>query len=384
MTFDWIDNPLIDPEFATARPWRDGLAPASMEAARQAIAAWSGYAPTPLRQLDDLAAELDLGGIAYKDESERFGLGSFKALGGAYAVQRLVAEGGGVPLTVTCATDGNHGRSVAWGARQFGASAVILIHAEVSVERARAIEAFGARVVRIDGNYDDSVRAAQRMADENGWTVVSDTSYAGYEDIPCLVMQGYTVMAHEALTQMAETGDRPSHVFLQCGVGGLAAAVIAQTAEFVSTAPPSFVAVEPEQAACVFESLRHRAPHAVTGDLATMMAGLSCGEVSAVAWRTLAPALRGAMTVAEEMIPDAMRKLADGSWSGYPVVAGESGVAGLCGLVAAARNDRLRAHLGLGRDSHVLVYGTEGATDAALYEDIVGRDPRSVAGGSSG
>lgn len=350
--------------------------------ARQEIAVWPGYEPTPLRSLDFLANELGLGEIAYKDESGRFGLGSFKALGGAYAVQRLVAKANGVPLTVTCATDGNHGRSVAWGAQQFGASAVILVHADVSAERARAIEAYGARVVRVDGNYDDSVREAQRMADEFGWTVVSDTSYPGYEDIPGLVMLGYTVMAHEAVSQMAEAGKGPSHVFLQCGVGGLAAAVIAQVSELLAPQLPEYVAVEPEQAACVLASLRARAPATVGGDLATMMAGLSCGEVSAVGWRTLAPSLAGAMTVPEAMVPDAMRRLADGSWASTPIVAGESGVAGLCGLIAAARDDGLRKRLNLGSDSRVLLFGTEGATDPGLYEEIVGRSAASVAGGA--
>lgn len=353
-----------------------------MRQARNDIAGWPGYTATPLRQLTGLAAELGVGAVAFKDESARFGLGSFKALGGAYAVQRLVAASNGVPLTVTCATDGNHGRSVAWGARQFGAMAVILVHGDVSEERARAIEAYGARVVRVDGNYDDSVRAAQKMADEYGWTVVSDTSYAGYEDIPGLVMLGYTVMAHEAVSQMSKGVGRPSHVFLQCGVGGLAAAVIAQVCELLAPELPQFIAVEPERAACVLASLRSGAPTSVTGDLATMMAGLSCGEVSAVAWRTLAPSLTGAMTVAEDLVPGAMRSLADAAWAAEPIVAGESGVAGLCGLIAAAGDAELRKRLGLGPDSRILLFGTEGATDPALYEQIVGRSAVSVAGGA--
>ena len=179
---------------------------------------------------------------------------------------------------------------------------------------------------------------------------------------------------------MAVEDARPSHVFLQCGVGGLAAAVIAQTAELLAPGLPRYVAVEPVQAACVLASLRDRSRRAVTGDLETMMAGLSCGEVSAVAWRILAPALSAAMTVSEAMVPEAMRRLADGNWSDEPIVAGESGVAGLCGLIAAARDDRLRALLALGPDSHVLLFGTEGATDPALYTEIVGRTPEAVQG----
>ena len=381
-TLNWTDNALRDPRLSEHKPWREAISPEAMQRARHDIAAWPGYAPTPLRRLDRLAAELGLGAIAYKDEGGRFGLGSFKALGGAYAVQRLVAEADGRPLTVICATDGNHGRAVAWGARQFGASAVILIHAQVSEGRKQAIEAFGARVVRVDGNYDESVREAQRLADEHGWVVVSDTSYEGYEDIPGMVMQGYTVMAHEAVEQCAGLGGPPSHVFLQCGVGGFAAAVIAQTGELLAPDLPAFVAVEPEAAACVVASLREQRPSAVEGELETLMAGLSCGEISAVAWRILAPALTGAMTVPEAMVPEAMRGLADGLWSDEPVIAGESAVAGLCGLIAAARDEGLRDRLGLGADSRVLLFGTEGATDAALYADIVGRSADEVAGRS--
>ena len=218
-----VDNPRVSDDPAPG----DGLAAVLPRAgharARAIIEGWPGHAPTPLVALPGLAQALGVAAVHYKDEAGRFGLGSFKALGGAYAVaevllRRIAESGGGEPsieallagagrelakgLTVTCATDGNHGRSVAWGARSFGCRAVIYIHANVSEGRKRAIEAYGAEVRRTAGTYDDSVRQAAADAVDEGWTVVSDTSYPGYEDIPRDVMQGYGVMAAEAIEQL--------------------------------------------------------------------------------------------------------------------------------------------------------------------------------------
>jgi diaminopropionate ammonia-lyase len=384
MSHTWTDNPLFDAGAGSSAPWRNVLPPQGARLAYDTIRQWPGYAPTPLRALAPLAAELGIGAVCLKDEATRFGLGSFKALGGAYAVQRLVATvENPADLTVTCATDGNHGRAVAWGARTFGCRTVILIHATVSEGRKRAIEAYGAEVRRIDGTYDDSVRAAQDLADANGWIVVSDTSYPGYEDIPRDVMQGYSVMAREALAQMTATVGPPTHLFLQAGVGAFAAAVIAVVAEAAAPELPVFVAVEPERAACVVESLRLRRRTEVTGDLETIMAGLSCGEVSMLAWDILAPCLTGAMTVPEGDVPRAMRELAAGHWGDVPIVTGESGVAGLAGALRACADSDLRRRLALGPDSRILVFGTEGATDPELYQSIVCRPADEVAGSAA-
>ncbi|MCL4170188.1 UNVERIFIED_CONTAM: hypothetical protein GTU68_014254, partial [Idotea baltica] len=241
--------------------------------------------------------------IHFKDEAPRFGLGSFKALGGAYAVSVLlmkhVSQKLGKPvtlqdlsnpdfkkhieqITVSCATDGNHGRSVAWGAQQFGCPCVIFIHAEVSEGRKAAIEKYGATVMRVDGNYDDSVRIADEEAKKHNRIVVSDTSYPGYTDIPADVMRGYTVLADEALDQMGE--NIPTHVFLQGGVGGFAAAITRRLRDRCSTAQPRISIVEPDQAACIYESIKAGKPVAVHGELATIMAGLACGEVSLIAF----------------------------------------------------------------------------------------------------
>ncbi|MFO1349839.1 MAG: diaminopropionate ammonia-lyase [Gammaproteobacteria bacterium] len=370
---------------------------AECEAARREIASWPGYAPTPVLSLAGLAARSGCAKLWYKDEAGRFGLGSFKSLGGAFAVARiLIAEierrsgqhasvadllAGRYrdltrTVTVTCATDGNHGRSVAWGARQFGCQCVIYIHATVSKGRQQAIEAYGAEVVRTAGNYDDAVRAADRDAERLGRIVVSDTSYPGYMDIPRTVMQGYTVLADEAIEQLAAEGG-PTHVFLQGGVGGFAAAVIARYWERLGARRPRCIVVEPDQAACIFASVRAGKPVAITGALDTMMAGLACGEVSLLAWEILDQGMDDAL-----MIPDAaaiacMRLLADGGGD-PPVVAGESAVAGLAGALGALQREDLRAALELERSSRVLVIGTEGATDPELYRQLVGRGPQEV------
>ncbi len=367
-------------------------------AARREIASWPGYRETPLVALPGLAARLGVAEVLYKDESQRFGLGSFKALGGAYAVYRYLAgavaahTGGEVSaadlaggrhrdvtaaLTVCCATDGNHGRSVAWGARTFGCACVIYIHETVSEERERAIAAFGARVVRNPGNYDDAVHRAAGDAQAHGWTVVSDTSYEGYTDIPRDVMHGYTVMADEA--RRAIPDERlPTHVFVQGGVGGLAAAVCARFWWELGERRPFTVVAEPERAACLFASAE--AGHRVTlnGDIDTIMAGLSCGEVSLLAWDVLAEGADFFVTLPDSAAVEMMRALARGHDGDPPIVAGESAVAGIAGAAALAGDARLRAEVGLDSRARVLVFGTEGDTDPELYERLIGRPAHEV------
>lgn len=387
----------------TGGPYPDAFqATLSLAAAREAfsqISSWKGYRPTPLVSLDRLAAELGIAKLLYKQEAGRFGLGSFKALGGAYAVFRLLsdrieAETGAAPsaadlidgrhaervrdITVTCATDGNHGRSVAWGASLFGCQSVIFVHETVSKARADAIAGFGARVVRTPGNYDDSVREADRAAKANGWSVISDTSYPGYVDVPRNVMQGYSVMAEEAIRELGAA--RPTHVFLQGGVGGLAAAVTAHLWESYGAAP-TVVVVEPLTAACLFESNRAGRPVAVTGDLDTIMAGLACGEPSVIAWPILASGAAAFMAIPDDTVRAAMRRLASGE-AGARLVGGESGVAGLAGLIELAGNAEWRDAIGLDAHSSVLVIGSEGDTDPALYREIVGRSAAEVEAGA--
>jgi diaminopropionate ammonia-lyase len=364
---------LANPSLERDRPYGEAeraiLSLAGTRAAHAAISAWEGYRPTPLRSLPVIAAECGVAEVLYKDEGHRFGLRSFKALGGAYAVERLVRAGATAGLTVTCATDGNHGRAVAWGARRAGCRAVIYVHEGVSEGRADAIRAFGAEVVREGAVYDDSVRASAEAAARNGWKIVSDTSWPGYEETPRDVMQGYAVLAMEAAAQ----GARPTHVFVQGGVGGLAAGVLSWRWETYGTGRPTMTVVEPENAACLFESAQAGALRIVGGELDTIMAGLACGEPSLLAWRLLQPGADAFMTIPDSAAAETMRDLAH-----LGVVGGESGVAGLAGFRLAARDAGMRRALGLDSHSRVLLYGTEGATDPAIYRTIVGRTPEEV------
>ena len=383
-----------NPYKSLAEAYPDELkAIASLQKARNAmseISRWPAYAPTPLFNLENLANSIQVSRLWYKDESQRFGLKSFKALGGAYAVVRQLQlrvkdATGAEPdmqallerkfenivsqVTISCATDGNHGRSVAWGCQLFGCGCVIYIHRDVSEARQRAMEAFGAEVIRISGNYDDSVRQAAADAEQYGRTIVSDTSYAGYMDIPKDVALGYTVLLAEAVEQMG--GEIPTHVFIQGGVGGLASAVCAYFWELWGKARPRFIVVEPEQANCLQQSARAGEPVVVEGDLDTLMAGLACGEVSALAWKILKPGVDDFLTVNEIAVPHTMRLLASGVEGDPPIEAGESAVAGLAALITARNSSELSGQLALDESSRIFILGTEGATDPELYQRLI-------------
>ncbi|MBL6930337.1 MAG: diaminopropionate ammonia-lyase [Rhodospirillales bacterium] len=363
------------------------------------ISSWPGYEPTPLHSLQGLARKTGVASLYYKDEGFRFGLDSFKALGGAYAVERLLLDfirdkdperkpniegliSGQYSditstVTVACATDGNHGRSVAWGAQTFGCNCKIYIHSGVSEGRKKAMEAYGAEVLRLDGDYDHTVREIAADAQAKGWYVVSDTSYEGYLDVPRDVMQGYTVMVDEALSQFPDDS-LPSHIFVQGGVGGLAAAVCGHLWETLKADRPRFIVVEPDRADCLYQSALAGTPRPATGDLETVMAGLACGEVSLIAWDILATGADDFITLGDDVVGPVMRLLADGVDGDKPVVAGESAVAGLAALLAAGEDPALADALGINRASRVLVIGSEGASDADVYERIVGRSAQDV------
>lgn len=341
-------------------------------AAHSTIRGWPGYEPTPLHDAAPFARELDLAALWVKDESRRFGLGSFKALGGAYGVLRVMDEATAPDeLTVTCASDGNHGRAVAWGASLFGCQALVFLPSHVTEARAEAIRELGAKVERVDGEYDDAVARADDVARREGYVVVSDTAYPGYEDIPRTVMQGYTVMVGEVMSQLHDI--TPTHVFVQGGVGGLAAAVLGHLWEEMGADLPRFVIVEPESADCLYQSSRSGTPTPASGDLHTVMAGLSCRHVSTLAWAILRPGASAFATVSDEGVFPLMRRLARGE-AGAPIEGGESGVAGLLGLVEASSDQELRDVLGLNTASRVLAFNTEGATDPALYRRILTGD----------
>lgn len=353
------------------------------------ITAWDGYAPTPLISLQGLAEALNLGDIHYKDEGPRFGLGSFKALGGSYAALRILQRqlsaslGQDVSLedirtgahkdaaaktTLVSATDGNHGRSLAWGCQRFGAPCRIYIHAEVSESRAEAMRDLGAEVIRIAGDYDDSVLLAKEEAEANGWFVVSDTSWPGYSEPPRDVMAGYGVMTREICETLANA---PTHVFLQGGVGGLAASVAAGLRQYYGASSPRVVIVEPELAACLFDSARHGQATNFAIQDETIMAGLSCGEPSEMAWEILAEEASDFLTIPDSTIPPTIRLLANQESGDPRVEAGESAVAGLAALIGAAQDTNLRQTLGLTATSRILLIGSEGVTDPDIFRAIM-------------
>ena len=349
------------------------LSPADCAAAIREISAWSGYAATPLQSLPQLAAACGVREVWYKDEGSnggRWGLGSFKVLGGAYAVKKLhAAADDKKAFTVATATDGNHGRSVAWGAKRAGCRAVIFVHREVSRARVAAVEALGAQIIRIAGNYDDSVRDCQQTAAANGWQIVSDTSWAGYTEVPKLVMAGYTVLLQEAAEQLG--GEVPTHLVLPAGVGTFAAA-IAIAASRLWSPLPRIVIVESTHAACLLASARAGKRTGVRVQTETQMAGLSCGEPSLLAWEVLRHAASDFVAVADDGVAPAMRDFARGVYGGGAITAGECATAGVLALQASASANKDSSLASVfGSEAKVLLFGSEGATDREQYDKVI-------------
>jgi len=255
---------------------------------------------------------------------------------------------------------------------------MIYMHENVSQARQEAVEAFGATVVRVSGNYDDSVRQADHDAKTNGWHIVSDTSYPGYMEIPRDVMAGYTLMTTEAMDQLPE-GVIPTHVFIQGGCGGLAGAVSADLWHRYGEKMPHLTVVEPVPAACLYESARAGEPQLVNIVDESLMAGLSCGEVSLLGWQILKPGARHFLTISDAPVAPLMRLLAAGVSGDSPIVAGESAIAGLAGLIGAIGNEPLAREMDLNSKSRVLVFGTEGATDPEVFEALVGTSAENIA-----
>lgn len=375
----------------------EALGDAGASAAAGYFTARADYRPTPLWGLPALAGALGVGAVQIKDEGQRLGLGSFKALGGAYALARLALEQAertlGGPLgedalqrpevreiagqmTFACATAGNHGRSVAWGAREIGARAVIFVPGGVAEARVAAMARFGAEMIRTESPYDDAVALAAEIAEARGWVLVSDTGWPGYERIPGLVMQGYGLIAQEALEALDAP---PTHLFVQAGIGGLAASLAARLALTLGPQRPKVVVVEPEHAACLFESARAGRLIRLPPGEPTTMAMLACQQPSLNAWRVLSRLADAFMTVSDADAAAAVRRLANPAPADRALVAGDSGAAGLAGLMRVAGDAEARACIGLDANSRVLLVNSETANDAARFRDLVGRDPAEVA-----
>ena len=362
-----------------------------------------GYKMTPLRSMPNLAQMLGLGGIYIKDEAQRLTLNSFKVLGGSYAVSRYIQKMLGLSdeettyeyltspechaklgnLTFAAATDGNHGRGIAWASMKLGLPCVIYVHKETSKARIDAIRGYGATVEIIDGNYDDAVRKMAEDAAANGWTVISDTSWPGYTEIPTWIMQGYSTLMLEAQEQLLGVGlSKPSHVFVQAGVGAMAASVIGFYTALFPDDPPTFIVVEPDKAACVFESIKagDGKCHSVKGALDTIMAGLACGDPSPIAFEILEHTADFFLSIPDYIAARGMRILSCPLHGDPFIISGESGAAPL-GALYSVMTDKgaadLREKMKLGPDSTVFMVNTEGNTDPKHFRQIIwdGLDP---------
>ncbi|EGN8438547.1 diaminopropionate ammonia-lyase [Salmonella enterica] len=356
------------------------------------------YAVTPLHNLAHLSRRLGLGSIHIKDESWRFGLNAFKGLGGSYAVGKYLADKLQCDINslsfaalntpeikekikdcvFVTATDGNHGRGVAWAAEQLGLKAVVYMPKGSSLIRAENIRHHGAECTITDLNYDDAVRLAHRMAQTKGWVLLQDTAWTGYEEIPTWIMQGYMTLAVEAYEQLAETNSPlPTHLILQAGVGSFAGSVMGYFVEKMQENIPNIIVVEPHQANCLYQSavMDDGQPHCVTGDMATIMAGLACGEPNIISWPIIRDNTSCFISADDCLAAKGMRiSAAPRPGTDTPFISGESGAIGV-GLLYELMNNMyyqdLANRLQLDASAHVLLISTEGDTSPDIYEDIV-------------
>jgi len=358
---------------------------------------FSEYTQTPLYSLENLAKYLKVGGIYVKDESQRFGLNAFKVLGGSFAMAKYMekhfhrqaeeltcaqicspesyAKTG--QLTFVTATDGNHGRGVAWAAKHMGHKAIVYMPKGSSVVRLRNILAEGAEASITDLNYDEAVRLAAEKAKEFGWIVVQDTAWEGYEEIPTWIMQGYGTIADEAMEQLNSAGvTKPTHIFLQAGVGSFAAAIQGYFAARFSGEKPKTVIVEPNLAACLYKSVvaNDGKPKNVTGDMATIMAGLACGEPNILGWGILRDYSDMFFSCPDEVTARGMRLLSNPLSGDERIISGESGAVTMGLLSYLLQEDSLQTAkngLGIDENSKILLISTEGDTDPERYKNIV-------------
>lgn len=367
------------------------------EKARNFHASFPIYQPTPLTALPNLAQALGVGEIRVKDESFRFGLNAFKVLGGSYAMGRYIAQTLGEDIsalpaarilspeirtklgdvTFVTATDGNHGRGVAWTAHQLGQHSVVYMPKGSAPERLHNIQAEGAQASITDLNYDEAVRLANRQAQEKGWIMVQDTAWEGYTHIPLWIMQGYTTMGYEIVRQLeAEGAPAPTHLFLQAGVGSMAGAMAGFFSTYYGEHRPFITIVEPNKANCLFRTAQadDGTLHFVTGDMDTIMAGLACGEPCTIAWDVLRQCADAFISCPDYAAADGMRILAAPRTGDTPIVSGESGAATLgCAANILLRESLsgLKQALHLDENSRLLFISTEGDTDQDNYRKVV-------------
>ncbi|MBQ9155981.1 MAG: diaminopropionate ammonia-lyase [Eubacterium sp.] len=353
-----------------------------------------GYQPTPLAALRNLAASLGIAGMYVKDESFRFGLNAFKGLGGSYCLGKYIAGKLGEDIsqvdfdkitspqtrdqvgeiTFVTATDGNHGRGIAWTANMLGQKAVVYMPKGSVEERLHNIRKFGAKAEITDMNYDDTVAFASKCAEENGWVLVQDTAWEGYEEIPTWIMQGYTTLAMEAARQLGEV--KPTHIFLQAGVGAMSGALAAFFADYYREAKPVITIVEPNKADCIYQTALadDGKLHVVDGDLHTIMAGLACGVPCTIGWNELNRYAENFASIPDWVAAKGMRILGNPAGDDPRVISGESGASTtgfVCEILQNASLEELKKTIGLDEKSVVLCISTEGDTDKENYRSIV-------------
>ena len=336
------------------------------------ISKWKGYSPTPLIKLDKLNKNLKLKNIFYKDESKRFHLKSFKALGGAYAVEDI--SRGKKNIVISSATAGNHGRSVAWGAQRLGLDCRIFVSQYVSETRVKEIEKFGAVVTRVKGDYESSLNECIRQTKKNKWHIVQDVSNKNYKYVPQLTMAGYSIMIKEISKQ---TNQYITHVFLQAGVGGMAAGSVAGIARYFKRIP-KIIVVEPKEAACVLKSIEAKKMKKIKIKKESIMGGMSCNEMSLVPWNILNKSTNHCITIDDSKVSNTVAMLAKSKFSNKKITGGECATPGIISLIAACNDKKIKNLLELNEKSNVLVMGCEGNTDATLYNKLLSQGLKKI------
>jgi len=343
-----------------------------LEDAHKSISKWHKYQPTPLESLNKLSKELDLKNIFYKDESKRFGLKSFKALGGAYAVEKITK--GKKDITVSTATAGNHGKSVAWGAKNLGLNCKIFISENVSETRAEEMRNFNADVIRVKGNYEDSLNVCKEESKKNNWEIIQDVAWPNYELVPKLTMAGYSTMIKEISVQ---TNEYITHIFLQAGVGGMAAGVVAGVANYFKKVP-KIIIVEPENANCVMQSIENNTPTSVDIKKESIMGGMSCGEVSLVPWQILKNSVNNCVSVSDKFVSQTVAMLADKVLSDISIEGGECSTPGITSLISCCNNEETKSDLEINENSNILLIGCEGSADIDLYKKLLSEGKKLI------
>ena len=330
------------------------------------ISKWDNYNPTPLLVLNKLSKELNLNKIYYKDESKRFDLKSFKALGGAYAVEKIAKKN--KDITVSAATAGNHGRAVAWGARRLGLKCKIFISEHVSERRGKIIEDLGAEVFKVNGDYENSLLECIKQSTKNNWQIIQDVAWKDYTLVPTLTMAGYSVMMKEILHQL--NNEKITHIFLQAGVGGLAGAMVAGTARYLKNVP-NITIVEPDSADCIMESIKSGKVEKINITRESLMGGMSCREPSLVPWKILKKTINNCISLPDDDIGKAMKLFANASFGEDKIIAGENSAPGVISLIASCNDQDVKNKLSLDSASNVLLIGCEGDTDHEMYQKLL-------------